>query len=184
MGAEENQSDKKGAKRHQGGVPPVGGSHTPVVVPRCERVNLQAPSFWDCLAWREPHPKNPFNHPLPIRPDIPIFGTHNTSEVYLEKSVAIMERVRAQLQLVRRVADLFARTILGWRMVPCVWLGPPPDPRGGDVAAIRFLHESLRVAKLPVATPELIRHHGEWCIAALVPELDGIRMARLRWIEV
>jgi hypothetical protein len=43
--------------------------------------------------------------------------------------------------------------------------------------------DSLRVAKLPVAAPELIQHHGEWYIAALKPELDGIRVARLRWLE-
>jgi hypothetical protein len=32
-----------------------------------------------------------------------------------------------------------------------------------------------------VAAPELIQHEGQWYIAALRPELDGIRIARLVW---
>jgi len=40
------------------------------------------------------------------------------------------------------------------------------------------------VTRLPVAAPELIRHEGTWYIAALKPGLDGIRMARLKWITL
>jgi hypothetical protein len=37
------------------------------------------------------------------------------------------------------------------------------------------------VCSLPVAAPELIQHEGQWYIAALRRELDGIRIARLAW---
>jgi hypothetical protein len=41
--------------------------------------------------------------------------------------------------------------------------------------------EETWVGSLPAAAPELVHHEGEWFIAALRPELDGIRVARLRW---
>lgn len=34
---------------------------------------------------------------------------------------------------------------------------------------------------LPVAAPEIIRHEGEWFVAALRPDLKGIQIARLAW---
>jgi hypothetical protein len=37
------------------------------------------------------------------------------------------------------------------------------------------------VCTLPVAAPEIIRHDGEFFIAALLPSLKGIQIARLRW---
>ena len=37
------------------------------------------------------------------------------------------------------------------------------------------------VARLPVAAPEIIHHQGQWYIAALLPSLKGIRMAKLKW---
>lgn len=37
------------------------------------------------------------------------------------------------------------------------------------------------VGTLPVAAPEIIEHEGEFYIAALKPNLDGIRIARLAW---
>jgi len=43
--------------------------------------------------------------------------------------------------------------------------------------------DSLFVVQLPVAAPEIIQHHGEWFIAALMPDLQGIRIAKLNWIE-
>jgi len=39
------------------------------------------------------------------------------------------------------------------------------------------------VGTLPVAAPEIIFHRGRWYIAALNPGLDGIRLARLRWVR-
>ncbi|HPD17784.1 MAG TPA: hypothetical protein PLE19_22835 [Planctomycetota bacterium] len=41
--------------------------------------------------------------------------------------------------------------------------------------------DSCLIARLPVAAPELILHEGKWYIAALLPSLKGIRIARLRW---
>ena len=39
------------------------------------------------------------------------------------------------------------------------------------------------VNTLPGAAPEIVLHDGQWCIAALNPALDGIRIARLRSVE-
>jgi hypothetical protein len=44
--------------------------------------------------------------------------------------------------------------------------------------------DSKLIAMLPVAAPELIRDNGRWYIAALKPDLDGIRVAPLEWEEV
>jgi hypothetical protein len=38
------------------------------------------------------------------------------------------------------------------------------------------------VCSLPVAAPELIRYENEWFIAALLPSLKGIQIARLKWV--
>ncbi|HOA72292.1 MAG TPA: hypothetical protein PL151_12915 [Phycisphaerae bacterium] len=38
------------------------------------------------------------------------------------------------------------------------------------------------VAVLEVAAPEVIHHDGEWYMAALLPDLQGIRIARLEWV--
>ena len=38
------------------------------------------------------------------------------------------------------------------------------------------------VATLPVAAPELLLHDGQWYMAALLPSLKGIRIARLAWV--
>ena len=44
------------------------------------------------------------------------------------------------------------------------------------------LHDdSTRVTILPVAAPEVIHYKDEWYIAALMPDLTGIRIARLQW---
>jgi len=40
------------------------------------------------------------------------------------------------------------------------------------------------VCSLPVAAPEIIHHEGKYYIAALNPDLDGIRIARLKWAPV
>lgn len=41
--------------------------------------------------------------------------------------------------------------------------------------------EGFFVTQLPVAAPELIYDQGKWYIVALNPQLDGIRVARLKW---
>jgi hypothetical protein len=38
------------------------------------------------------------------------------------------------------------------------------------------------VSTLPVAAPEIVEHEGQLYIAALLPELDGIQIARLRFV--
>ena len=38
------------------------------------------------------------------------------------------------------------------------------------------------VCTLPVAAPELVLYEKQWYIAALNPGLDGIRIARLKWV--
>ncbi len=43
--------------------------------------------------------------------------------------------------------------------------------------------EGFLVGELPVAAPEIIRHGDQWYVAALLPDLQGIRMARLQWVE-
>jgi len=40
-----------------------------------------------------------------------------------------------------------------------------------------------RVGTLPVAAPEILCYEGRWYIAALNPALDGIRLARLQWVQ-
>jgi hypothetical protein len=43
--------------------------------------------------------------------------------------------------------------------------------------------DRYRIGTLPVAAPEIVEYQGQYFIAALRPNLDGIRMARLRWSE-
>jgi hypothetical protein len=40
------------------------------------------------------------------------------------------------------------------------------------------------VVKLPVAAPEIIQHDGQYYIAALLPDIKGIRIARLEWVPL
>jgi hypothetical protein len=54
--------------------------------------------------------------------------------------------------------------------------------RSADPAYFGIDDDSNFVGRLPVAAPELIWHQGQWYIAALSAELDGIRIARLRWM--
>jgi hypothetical protein len=51
-----------------------------------------------------------------------------------------------------------------------------PNPLSFGVGDDRYL-----VGSLPVAAPEIVRHEGEYYIAALMPNLKGIRIARLAW---
>jgi hypothetical protein len=52
-----------------------------------------------------------------------------------------------------------------------------PDPLDFGVNDDRY-----RVGTLPVAAPEIIVHEGGCYIAALLPSLKGIRIARLEWV--
>jgi hypothetical protein len=40
------------------------------------------------------------------------------------------------------------------------------------------------VSTLPVAAPEVLRHEGQWYLAALLPSLKGIQITRLKWASV
>ncbi|MEK7404682.1 MAG: hypothetical protein AAB225_06200 [Acidobacteriota bacterium] len=51
-----------------------------------------------------------------------------------------------------------------------------PDPLDFGVNDDRYL-----IGTLPVAAPEIFEHEGQWYIAALLPSLKGIRLARLKW---
>jgi len=51
-----------------------------------------------------------------------------------------------------------------------------PDPMDFGVEDDRY-----RLGTLPIAAPEIVVHEGEWYVAALSPDLKGIRMARLEW---
>lgn len=42
-------------------------------------------------------------------------------------------------------------------------------------------HDRYRIGTLPVAAPEIVVHNGHYYIAALMPNLDGIRIAKLHW---
>ena len=42
-------------------------------------------------------------------------------------------------------------------------------------------HDRMRIGTLPVAAPEIILHQSHYYIAALLPTLDGIRIAKLKW---
>lgn len=52
-----------------------------------------------------------------------------------------------------------------------------PNPLNFGVDDDRFL-----VGTLEVAAPEIIHHEGQYYIAALLPSLKGIRMAKLAWV--
>jgi hypothetical protein len=44
-------------------------------------------------------------------------------------------------------------------------------------------HDRFRIGTLPVAAPEIILHKGQYYIAALMPSLKGIQVARLKWTK-
>ena len=52
------------------------------------------------------------------------------------------------------------------------------DPRNFGVN-----DDSRFLGTLPVAAPEIIKHNNQYYIAALMPSLQGIRIARLKWVH-
>ena len=58
-----------------------------------------------------------------------------------------------------------------------VYWSPDPMDFGID-------NDQYFTGKLPVAAPEIFRHEGQWYIAALTSDLQGIRIAKLRWESV
>ena len=43
-------------------------------------------------------------------------------------------------------------------------------------------HDDFMIGNLEVAAPEIFFYEGQWYIAALMPGLDGIRIAKLKWV--
>jgi hypothetical protein len=43
--------------------------------------------------------------------------------------------------------------------------------------------DSKYVAELPIAAPEIVTVDGRDYVVALTPELDGMRIAKLKWME-
>jgi hypothetical protein len=64
-----------------------------------------------------------------------------------------------------------------YRHPPQTMLYRSKDPLDFGVDSDRHL-----VATLPLAAPELVEHKGQLYLAALLPELNGIRIARLKWV--
>jgi len=54
--------------------------------------------------------------------------------------------------------------------------------RSADPTYFGIHDDSNFVCHLPVAAPELMQHEGRWYLASLSPNLDGIRIAPLRWL--
>ncbi|MHC4642814.1 MAG: hypothetical protein ACYS32_14315 [Planctomycetota bacterium] len=54
-----------------------------------------------------------------------------------------------------------------------------PDPLNFGVNDDRFFIDTL-----PVAAPEIVKYKGQYYIAALLPSLKGIRIAKLKWVPV
>jgi hypothetical protein len=42
--------------------------------------------------------------------------------------------------------------------------------------------KSIFIGALPVAAPEIVKHNGVYFIAAVLPSLKGIQVARLEWV--
>ncbi len=55
--------------------------------------------------------------------------------------------------------------------------------RSDDSMNFGIEDDSRFVCTLPVAAPEIIVHSGDFYIAALLPNLKGIRMVRLKWVR-
>jgi hypothetical protein len=51
------------------------------------------------------------------------------------------------------------------------------DPLDFGVDSDQYL-----IGTLPVAAPEIVAHQGRYYIAALMPSLKGIRIAKLKWL--
>lgn len=70
---------------------------------------------------------------------------------------------------------LFRNQIYGKGARCSVYFSRDPLDFGVDRDAGHF------VCTLPVAAPEIIQHEGQYFIAALLPSLKGIQIAKLRW---
>jgi len=55
--------------------------------------------------------------------------------------------------------------------------------RSADPTWFGIDNDANFVTHLPVAAPELVQHEGQWYLAALDSDLEGIRVVRLNWVE-
>jgi hypothetical protein len=62
-------------------------------------------------------------------------------------------------------------------------ISPPKTKvyRSTDPSNFGIDSDDCLITELPVAAPEIIHHEGNWYIAALRNDLQGIRIARLKW---
>ena len=44
-------------------------------------------------------------------------------------------------------------------------------------------NDKYLVCSLPVAAPEIVLYEEQYYIAALLPNLKGIRIAKLKWVQ-
>lgn len=63
------------------------------------------------------------------------------------------------------------------------YAGPPTTSvyRSSDPMDFGVDSDDKFVCLLPVAAPEIVVHEGRWYIAALLPDIQGVRIARLDW---
>jgi hypothetical protein len=71
---------------------------------------------------------------------------------------------------------LFVTQMYGRDSQTTVYASPNPLYFGID-------DDTFEVTKLPVAAPEIILHDNEYYIASTMPTLDGIWIAKLKWVE-
>ncbi len=69
---------------------------------------------------------------------------------------------------------LFVTQMYGKNSQTTVYASPNPMYFGID-------DEQRKICTLPVAAPEIIKYNGKYLIFCLTDELDGIRVAELRW---
>ncbi len=69
---------------------------------------------------------------------------------------------------------LFVTQTYGKKSQTTVYASPNPMYFGID-------DDSRKVCTLPIAAPEIVLHEGQYYLVALTDELDGIRMAKLKW---
>ncbi len=101
------------------------------------------------------------SHTPPFPGNSPRYSDECPHVVYLEQS---------------ELFYLFVTQIYGKNSQTTVYASPNPMYFGID-------DNTYFIEKLPVAAPEIIFHNGQYYIASTMPTLDGIWIAKLKWIE-
>lgn len=71
---------------------------------------------------------------------------------------------------------LFCTQSYSYPATSCVYRSKNPMHFGID-------DDSKFVCLIEVAAPELFKHEGQWHVAALMPDIQGIRIAKLAWVD-